>query len=76
MSAEQWGRVDPDGTVWVRTGDGERTVGQYPGASPEEALAYFVRKYDDLQAQVGLLEQRIAAGQVSGSAAQSAIAKL
>jgi hypothetical protein len=68
--------VDPDGTVWVRTADGERTVGQYPGATPEEALAYFVRKYDDLQAQVGLLEQRIAAGQVSGSAAQSSIAKL
>ncbi len=76
MSAEQWGRVDPDGTVWVRLADGERAVGSYPGATPEDALAYFVRKYDDLAAQVSLLEQRIAAGHVSGSAAQSAISKL
>lgn len=76
MSAEQWGRVDPDGTVWVRTADGERAVGSYPGASESDALAYFARKYEDLAAQVSLLEQRIAAGHVSGSAASSAIAKL
>jgi hypothetical protein len=76
VSAEQWGRVDPDGTVWVRTEAGERAVGSYPGASEADALAYFVRKFDDLQAQVGLLQQRIAAGHLSGSAAMAAIAKL
>lgn len=76
MSAEQWGRVDPDGTVWVRTAAGERAVGSYPGASEQDALAYFVRKYEDLAAQVSLLEQRIAAGHVSGSAAGPAIARL
>ena len=41
MSAREWGRVDADGTVWVRTSDGERAVGSYPGASEEAALAYF-----------------------------------
>lgn len=76
MSDDVWGRVDPDGTVWVRTADGERTVGQYPGATPEEALAYFTRKYDDLQAQVTLLEQRIAAGHVTGADVTAASEKL
>ncbi len=77
MSGEQpWGRVDPDGTVFVRTADGERPVGQYPGATPEEALAYYGRKYEDLKAQVALLEQRIAAGHVGGSAATAAIDRL
>ena len=48
-SAQQpWGRVDEAGTVFVRTSDGEREVGQYPDGSPEEALAYFERKYADL----------------------------
>ena len=76
MSAEQWGRVDADGTVYVRTADGERPVGSYPGASPEEALAYFARKFDDLAAQITLLEQRIAAGHVSGPEAESGVSRL
>lgn len=76
MSAEQWGRVDADGTVYVRTADGERPVGSYPGASPEEALAYFARKFDDLAAQISLLEQRIAAGHVSGPEAESGVSRL
>lgn len=65
MTGQEWGRADEDGTVWVRTADGERKVGQYPGVSQDEALAYFVRKYEDLAAQVSLLEQRVKAGQVS-----------
>lgn len=76
VTAEQWGRVDPDGTVWVRTADGERAVGQYPGATEEEALAYFARKYDDLAAQVSLLEQRIRAGQISPNDAEQSQHKL
>lgn len=76
MTGQQWGRVDADGTVWVRTGEGERAVGQYPGATPEEALAYFSRKYDDLVAQVDLLEQRLKAGQVSAGDASATIKKL
>ena len=43
-----WGRVDDDGTVFVRTADGERQVGQWPGGDPAEALALFTRKYDAL----------------------------
>lgn len=54
-----WGRVADDGTVYVRTSEGERAVGSYPGATPEEALAYFGRKYDELVAQADLLEQRL-----------------
>jgi len=38
-----FGRVAEDGTVYVRTPDGEKAVGSYPGKSPEEALGYFVR---------------------------------
>jgi hypothetical protein len=57
-----WGRVDETGTVFVREGDGERVVGQYPDGTPEEALAYFERKFTDLAGQVTLLEQRIKRG--------------
>ena len=72
----QWGRVDDDGTVWVRTADGERSVGSYPGAEPPEALAYFGRKFDELAGQVSLLEQRVVAGGVSLQDAQTSIEHL
>jgi len=58
----RWGRVDEDGTVYVREGDAERAVGQYPDATPDEALAYFERKFAELEGQVGLLEQRVRGG--------------
>jgi hypothetical protein len=57
-----WGRVGDDGTVYVREADGERAVGQYPDATPEEALAYYERKFAELAGQVGLLEQRVRGG--------------
>ncbi|WP_294178891.1 DUF349 domain-containing protein [uncultured Schumannella sp.] len=57
-----WGRVDDEGNVYVREADGERMVGQYPDATPEEALAYFTRKFTELEGQVALLEQRVRGG--------------
>ena len=57
-----WGRVDETGTVFVREADGERAVGQYPDGTPEEALAYFERKFTELAGQVTLLEQRVKRG--------------
>lgn len=54
-----FGRVAEDGTVYVRTPDGEREVGSYPEATHEEALAYFARKYDELAASANLLLQRV-----------------
>jgi hypothetical protein len=54
-----FGRVDENGTVFVRTREGEREVGSYPGATDEDALTYFARKYDELYASAVLLEQRL-----------------
>jgi hypothetical protein len=65
VTTSEWGRVADDGTVYVRTADGERAVGQYPEGSPDEALAFFAKRYDELAGSVHLLEQRINAGVVS-----------
>nr|WP_194411794.1 DUF349 domain-containing protein [Microbacterium cremeum] len=66
-SDEPWGRVDDDGTVSVREAGGWRVVGQYPDGSPEEALAYFERKYADLAGEVTLLEVRHRRGGATAS---------
>lgn len=54
-----FGRVADDGTVYVRVGDQEYVVGQYPEGTPEEALAFFTRRYQATAFEVQLLEQRI-----------------
>ncbi|MBN8206171.1 DUF349 domain-containing protein [Microbacterium esteraromaticum] len=65
--AAQWGRVTDDGTVEVREGDSWRAVGQYPDGTADEALAYYVRKYDDLAVKLGTLETRAQGGGASAS---------
>jgi hypothetical protein len=64
---EPWGRVDEEGTVSVREADGWRVVGQYPDGTPDEALAYFQRKFADLASEVTLLEVRHRRGGASAS---------
>jgi hypothetical protein len=56
-----WGRVDEDGTVYVRTADGERAVGSWQAGEPAEGLAHYARRYADLATEVGLLEARLKA---------------
>ena len=56
--APVWGWVAEDGTVYVRTASGERAVGSWRAGSPSEGLAHFQRRYDDLCAEVELLERR------------------
>lgn len=73
MTSHEWGRVADDGTVYVRTADGEREVGQYPEGSPEDALAFYTKRYDALALEVQLLEQRVNAGVLSPDEAAKSI---
>lgn len=72
-----WGRIAEDGTVYVRTADeGERVVGSWQAGTPEDGLAHFVRRYDDLATEVGLLETRLGSGAASASSTVVAVTKL
>ena len=62
MQSNEFGRVDEHNNVFVNDNGTERQVGQYPNVTPEEALSYFKKKFDDLEAQVRILEQRVASG--------------
>ena len=63
-AAEAFGRVDDNGTVFVREGDAEREVGQFPDASKEEALALYARRYLDLKAKLDLFANRLKSANV------------
>ena len=76
MTTSEWGRVAEDGTVYVRTADGEREVGQYPEGSPDEALAFYTKRYDELAGSVHLIDQRVNAGVVSPDEATESVRNL
>jgi hypothetical protein len=73
VTSEQWGRVDDDGTVYVRTAEGERAVGQYPEGTPEEALRFFTERYEALSFEVELLERRVRAAKLTPEEATESV---
>jgi hypothetical protein len=73
---DPWGRVADDGTVYVRTADGEREIGSWQAGSPDEALAFFKRKFDALETEISLLEQRMSSTDLSAGQARATITRL
>ena len=73
MTSHEWGRVADDGTVFVKTADGERSVGQYPEGTQDEALKFYTERYDALAFEVGLLEQRIKSAVLSPEEATESV---
>jgi Domain of Unknown Function (DUF349) len=73
---DPWGRVDADGTVYVRTVEGERVIGSWQAGSPDEALAFYRRKFEALDTEVTLLEQRVTTTDLSPAQARAGIERL
>jgi hypothetical protein len=57
-----FGRIDDEGTVYVKTAAGERIVGSWHAGTPEEGLAHFARRYADIVTEVDLIEARLGTG--------------
>jgi hypothetical protein len=72
MSEKTTARVDEAGHVYVVEATGERLIGQYADVSPEEALAFFERKFNDTNSALVLLEQRAKRGAPAAELAESA----
>src|SRR5690349_4093509 len=72
----RFGRVDPDGTVWLISGSGERKVGSWQAGDTEAAYAHFGRRFDDLDTEVTLMESRLTSGTGDARKIKSAAASL
>jgi hypothetical protein len=75
MSSE-WGRIDADGSVYLKTAGGERLIGSWQAGSLEEGLAFYTKRYDDLNADVVLLEGRVKSPSADPKAVKEAALKL
>jgi hypothetical protein len=61
-SSSSWGRIDEDGTVFVKTADGEREIGSWQAGDADAGLHFYIRRYEDLATEVVLLEKRLESG--------------
>ena len=57
----KFGRVDEDGNVFLTRGGEERQIGSWQAGTPEEGLAHYGQRYDDLVTEVELIETRLRA---------------
>ncbi len=71
-----FGRVDADGTVYVKTATGDRVVGSWQAGTPEEGLAHFARRFADLVTEVDLVEARLKSGAADASHSLSSVKRL
>jgi Domain of Unknown Function (DUF349) len=71
-----FGRVDADGTVYVKTAEGERVVGSWQAGPPEEGLAHYARRFADLVTEVDLIEARLNSGAADAAHSLASIRRL
>lgn len=77
MTEHEHGRVDDDGTVFVRRPDGQEVVvGQWAAGDPAEGLTFFERKYEGLKAEADLLLIRLKEGKGSSDNVRIVVTKL
>ncbi len=72
----RYGRVDPDGTVWLISSAGERVIGSWQAGDTDAAFAHFGRRFDDLSTEVALMESRLSSGTGDARKIKSAAAAL
>ena len=71
-----WGWVRADGTVYLRTADGERAVGSWQAGPAADGLAHYRRRFDDLATEVDLLDRRIDSGAADPRATAATVERL
>ncbi|MEY4136808.1 MAG: hypothetical protein RL205_936 [Actinomycetota bacterium] len=71
-----FGRVTDDGSVYLLAPEGEVLVGQYAAGTPQEGLAFFQRKYDDMAVEITLITARLSEGKASAEQAGTVLARV
>jgi hypothetical protein len=68
-SSTDFGRVENDGTVLVKMPDGsEKQVGQWAAGDPNDGLAFYIRKYHEIENELSLALQRLKEGKGNADA--------
>jgi len=69
--AAQFGRIAENGEAFVRTESGEVCIGHWAAGTPQEGMAFFIRRYEDLVTEVELAERRMSDGHMPPEQAEA-----
>jgi Domain of Unknown Function (DUF349) len=72
----RFGRIDDEGTVYVKTSTGERVVGSWQAGTPDEGLAHFARRFADIVTEVDLIEARLGTGAADPSHTMTSLKRI
>ena len=75
-TSNEFGYVDESGNAFVNTPEGALKVGSYVAGSPDEAFAFFTKKYADLVTEIDLLIARIPEGKASSEGIKVVLEKI
>jgi len=75
-TSNEHGRVDEQGNVFLKTPEGEVKVGQYAAGEPQEGLAFFTKRYEDIVAEIGLALDRLKEGKANPESVKALIERI
>ena len=75
-TSNEHGRVDEQGNVFLKTPEGEVKVGQYAAGEPQEGLAFFTKRYEDIVAEIGLALDRLKEGKANPDSVKALIERI
>ena len=75
-TSNDFGYVDESGNAFVNTSNGPVKVGSYAAGSPDEAFAFFTKRFDDLQTEIDLLITRIPEGKTNSEGVKIVLDKI
>jgi hypothetical protein len=76
MDPARFGSIDSQGNAYVNTPGGPVLVGQWAAGTPEAGMAFFGRKYEELETERALIAQRLADGHMSPEQAREALKRI
>lgn len=75
-TSNEHGRVDEQGNVFLKTPEGEVKVGQYAAGEPQEGLAFFTKRYEDIVAEIDLALDRLKEGKANPDSVKALIERI
>src|SRR4051794_41913882 len=76
VDPHRFGRVDPDGTVWLITGSGERVIGSWEAGETQAAFQHLGRRFHGPPTEVAPMERRLGSRTGAGPKIKAAPASL
>ncbi len=75
-TSNEYGHVDEQGNVFLKSPEGDVKVGQYAAGEPQEGLAFFTKRFHDIVSEIELALERLKEGKANPESVKSLIERI